>query len=194
MKPCPKECEKKCTLCKTRIADLHPRHRCRTCHNAYMRTYKKENRDKILAIHRKSRNALYKKSATQRWKDRVNNAIRLAIKNGKLKRLPCEVCGSNAQAHHDSYLPEDRLNVRWLCQVHHAEWHRANKPKLPSPKKIAALASQYLSQKKRSKQVTKRVEIVKKLLAKGYSRKRIAGFLGVSRWSVDTYYSKGRTA
>jgi DNA-binding NarL/FixJ family response regulator len=159
-----------------------------------MRNYKKENRDKILAIHRKSRNALYKKNATQRWKDRVNNTVRLAIKNGKLKRLPCEVCGSYAQAHHDSYLPEDRLNVRWLCQVHHAEWHRTNKPKLPSLKKIAALTSQYLSQKKRGKRVTKRVEIVKKLLAKGYSRKRISKLLCVSLWSVDVYHSKSRTA
>ena len=51
----------------------------------------------------------------------VNNAIR----SGKLFREPCEVCGINRTVgHHDDYLKP--LNVRWLCQAHHKQWHAKN--------------------------------------------------------------------
>lgn len=54
--------------------------------------------------------------------DIVNNAIR----DKKLFKEPCEVCGSteSIHAHHDDYLKP--LNVRWLCQVHHRQWHDEN--------------------------------------------------------------------
>jgi len=52
----------------------------------------------------------------------VNNFIR----NGKLVKKPCEICGSpeNIHAHHDDYL--EPLNVRWLCSAHHSQWHAKN--------------------------------------------------------------------
>ena len=47
----------------------------------------------------------------------VNNAVR----DGRLKKQPCETCGNDAQAHHDDYSkPPD---VRWLCRKHHLEVH-----------------------------------------------------------------------
>lgn len=48
-----------------------------------------------------------------------------AIRDGKLSKGACEVCGSiESHGHHDDYaLP---LVVRWLCPLHHAEWHREN--------------------------------------------------------------------
>ena len=53
-----------------------------------------------------------------------------AIRDGRLVRQPCEVCGDKqAQAHHDDY--SKPLDVRWLCTTHHAEWHRNNTPKGP---------------------------------------------------------------
>lgn len=52
-----------------------------------------------------------------------------ALRDGKLTRQPCEVCGSAAQAHHDDY--SKPLDVRWLCTTHHAEWHKHNTPKCP---------------------------------------------------------------
>jgi hypothetical protein len=49
--------------------------------------------------------------------------LRYAVKIGKIKRKPCEVCGDpNSQAHHDDY--DKPLEVRWLCQSHHNEAHR----------------------------------------------------------------------
>ena len=45
-----------------------------------------------------------------------------AVRNGKLPKQPCEVCGNpKAQKHHDDY--SKPLEVRWLCVVHHNEHH-----------------------------------------------------------------------
>ena len=45
-----------------------------------------------------------------------------AVRDGKLKREPCSVCGSvKSEAHHEDYkIP---LNVIWLCDKHHHEEH-----------------------------------------------------------------------
>lgn len=59
-----------------------------------------------------------------------------AIRDGRIKRKPCEVCGeARAQAHHDDY--GKPLDVRWLCTTHHAEWHRHNRAKCPPQEKAA---------------------------------------------------------
>ena len=45
-----------------------------------------------------------------------------AIRDGKLKKRPCEICGAiDTQAHHDDY--SKPLDVRWLCRKHHLELH-----------------------------------------------------------------------
>lgn len=71
----------------------------------HLRYYEKHH-DKVLAQQR-----------VNRW-----------ISNGYIKKQPCEVCGSEpAHAHHDDYTRP--LVVRWLCPVHHSEWHHNNTPK-----------------------------------------------------------------
>ena len=53
-----------------------------------------------------------------------------AIRDGKLIRTSnCSVCGSTEkiEGHHDDYTKP--LDVRWLCEKCHKEWHRHNKPK-----------------------------------------------------------------
>jgi hypothetical protein len=48
-----------------------------------------------------------------------------ALKGGRLTKMPCEVCGElNSHGHHDDY--SKQLDVRWLCDFHHNEWHREN--------------------------------------------------------------------
>lgn len=48
--------------------------------------------------------------------------LRNAVRNGWLKKKPCETCGDpKAEAHHDDY--SKPLNVRWLCLKHHREHH-----------------------------------------------------------------------
>lgn len=63
-------------------------------------------------------------------KRRAHNVVNAAIRDGKLSRQPCEVCGEvRSQAHHDDY--SKPLDVRWLCTTHHAEWHKHNTPLCP---------------------------------------------------------------
>lgn len=45
-----------------------------------------------------------------------------ALRDGKLRKAPCEVCGHlTVEAHHDDY--SKPLEVRWLCKIHHDEHH-----------------------------------------------------------------------
>lgn len=62
----------------------------------------------------------------------AHRAVRQSLLTGRLSRGPCEVCGREAQAHHDSYFPERWLDVRWLCSRHHREWHDHNEPEWPT--------------------------------------------------------------
>lgn len=65
----------------------------------------------------------YRKRNTNKYRATlmVNNAIR----DKKLFREPCQICGAEkAHAHHDDYLKP--LNVRWLCAIHHKKWHLDN--------------------------------------------------------------------
>lgn len=49
-------------------------------------------------------------------------AVGNAVRDGKLIRQPCEVCGQiQVHAHHDDYTKP--LSVRWLCVDHHLEHH-----------------------------------------------------------------------
>lgn len=55
-------------------------------------------------------------------KARAHNAVSNAIRCGKLKRKPCEVCGSErSHGHHHDY--SKPLDVRWLCAAHHQAEH-----------------------------------------------------------------------
>jgi len=54
----------------------------------------------------------------------AKNAVKYAIKTGKLVKEPCFICGlENSVAHHSSYASDMRLAVTWLCTPHHNEIH-----------------------------------------------------------------------
>ena len=58
-------------------------------------------------------------------KHEAHKAASTAIRNKSLAKESCEVCGDvNVYAHHDDYAKY--LNVRWLCDFHHREWHKEN--------------------------------------------------------------------
>lgn len=73
---------------------------------------KKKSVERIRTM-RKSRPKMYKAHT------KVNNAIR----DGKLKKKPCKVCGeTKVQAHHPDY--RKPLLIVWLCKKHHVEIHK----------------------------------------------------------------------
>jgi hypothetical protein len=52
----------------------------------------------------------------------ARNAIAHGLRAGTIERRPCEVCCSEAEAHHPDYTRP--LDVVWLCKTHHARAHR----------------------------------------------------------------------
>ena len=51
----------------------------------------------------------------------ANVTLGNAVRDGRIKKQPCWVCGLKAVAHHPDY---DRpLDVVWLCQPHHKQTH-----------------------------------------------------------------------
>lgn len=54
-------------------------------------------------------------------KYRARNAVSNALRDGRLFRQPCKVCGTTVrvQAHHHDY--SKPLDVEWLCFQHHRE-------------------------------------------------------------------------
>lgn len=83
---------------------------------------------------RKAMASSYAKNRRQRnpEKERVRWATSNAIRDGRLLRQPCSVCGEpKAEAHHNSYT--DAFDVTWLCRRHHLERHHKE---VVSPEKI----------------------------------------------------------
>ena len=67
---------------------------------------------------------LKKKEWWQKNRERlkIKDAVRYAVKTGKLVKLPCIECGElKVEAHHPNY--ENALDVVWLCRKHHNEIH-----------------------------------------------------------------------
>lgn len=108
---------------------------CAKCERAdYMREWwralSQEQRDEILARRRKptseeNRVRYEQRKAAPTWdvRYRARYAVSNAIRDGRLERQPCEVCGEKrSQAHHDNYTKP--LEVRWLCRIHHGHEHR----------------------------------------------------------------------
>ena len=78
---------------------------------------------------------------------RAQHMVEKAIKKGVLIPQSCEICNTkgafkdgrtSVQAHHDDY--NKPLEVRWLCQQCHHEWHKTNKAKeIMEPAKAEAI-------------------------------------------------------
>lgn len=53
----------------------------------------------------------------------AHQAVNNAVRDGRLQKSACEVCGSSrVHGHHDDY--SKPLEVRWLCAEHHVAHHR----------------------------------------------------------------------
>lgn len=132
---------------------------CKTCHRANVKANREKNIDYYREFDRRRGNLPHRVAAREQYaktpegkaalargskawgrknpiKKSASTAVNNAIRDGKLTRHPCEVCGEQkAQAHHDDY--SNPLDVRWLCATHHAEWHKHNEPICPISQEAA---------------------------------------------------------
>lgn len=101
---------------------------CKDCKRKESIQHRNDNIEKVRAYDRKRGNRQcksylkeYRNNNKEKYKahNKVNNAIR----DGKLKKENCEVCGTSKKvhAHHDDY--SKPLDVRWLCPKHHRQHH-----------------------------------------------------------------------
>ena len=101
-------------------------------YNKWMREYRKKNTQKFRDYQREYNRLWRKKNGYHteyKWKknNRIKvNAERLIqnyIKNGKMKRQPCVICGKkNGLGHHPDY--SKPIEVIFLCPLHHKEIHK----------------------------------------------------------------------
>ena len=83
--------------------------------------YEESEKGKIVAEnYRKRKNATVEGKA----REAAKNAVKYALKKGKIVKMPCFICGDiRSEAHHPSYAEDMRLCVAWLCSKHHNEIH-----------------------------------------------------------------------
>ena len=123
---------------------------CKFCRKEKVRQYRRDNLQKckdydkkrfkddprVIARHKKYAATENGKQKGNKSKNKytVNNAIKKgasnlvnnAVRDGRLIKRPCEVCGSvkRIHGHHCDY--SKPLEVIWLCSLHHREWHDKN--------------------------------------------------------------------
>ena len=71
----------------------------------YLKKWRAENKEKFRIMHN------------------AHALVAIALKNGKLIKNSCKVCGvTRVHAHHTNY--SKPLEIQWLCNVHHKEAHK----------------------------------------------------------------------
>ncbi len=111
------------------MADGHL-NKCKTCVKSRVGKHREANLDTIRAYDRARGNRQgygyvkgYRESNPRKYK--AHNSVNNAIRDRRLIKGSCEVCGATeTHGHHDDY--SKPLDVRWLCAIHHNEWHTLN--------------------------------------------------------------------
>ena len=116
------------------MADGHL-NKCKGCTKSDSTRHRNENLEAVREYdrsrgNRQSPEYLSKYRAKYPKKHKAESMVNNAIRDGKLFKEPCVICGSTEKihGHHDDY--EKPLNVRWMCAAHHHQWHRDNGPGL----------------------------------------------------------------
>ena len=107
--------------------------RCKDCEKEYARTKRERNpegyKNKANRYYQKNKEKINKKRKEwfkkNRYKLNAHKKVHYALKVGKIKKQPCDICGcKKVEAHHDDY--DKPLEVRWLCHKHHKRFHFTN--------------------------------------------------------------------
>ena len=101
-------------------------------HKSLYKAQPEKTKARVKEYQNTPRGKAVKKAADQNQRKRnpekvaARLAVSRAIVAGKLRKHPCEVCGSaKVEAHHPDY--SKPLDVRWLCPPHHIELHNQEK-------------------------------------------------------------------
>ena len=103
------------------------KHKCKKCCIKYSKDWMKNNPGKArISRIRWLRKTAHKRVGIYQKKKAMyyaHSAVKWGIKTGRIKRMPCEICGAdkNVHAHHDDYAKP--LVFRWMCAKHHFEYH-----------------------------------------------------------------------
>ena len=126
----PKGICKQCKFCRASYRDAH-RAEAVTLGREYYFNNKDKVKSRVKRYNKTDRGIKVRAKAHKNWvrknpkKNKVRYLVFKAIGEEVIKRIPCEVCGnSKVQAHHCDY--DKPLDVIWLCDKHHKEWHKLN--------------------------------------------------------------------
>ena len=113
----------KCKECAKRDAIAN-----RISHLEYYRKYDRERGSRNITSPKPNKEASRKAKNRHAFlnplKTKARNSLSNAIRDGKIKKGPCECCGStsNIHGHHENY--RFPLIVNWLCEPCHKWWHK----------------------------------------------------------------------
>lgn len=106
--------------------------KCKECCREQATENRRNNQDRYNAYDTARKNLPHRKALRDATHERLkverpevhaaHIAVSNAVRDGRLKKQPCEVCGEPAHAHHEDY--SKPLDVMWLCHKHHMEQHR----------------------------------------------------------------------
>ena len=110
--------------------------KCKDCAKKDVTKHREENLEKIREYDRNRPNKAqrirkmveytrdYRTEFPNKYK--AHRLVQKSLKDGYLTKESCNVCGTLERivAHHNDYLKP--LDVTWLCEVHHKQWHLDN--------------------------------------------------------------------
>lgn len=156
---------KKCKMClKHKLSTSFYRHSasldglmyiCKECHKECMRINRLTNsavQVREVARAKKPHRRVNAQKMTDRWRRdkpdayKAKNALNNALRDGKIVKRPCQICGSTKHLHarHRDY--SNPLDVVWLCARCNHRIHAAFPELKPENRKRKASGESYVSQ------------------------------------------------
>lgn len=98
--------------------------RWRKANASHAREYAKEYNRNRYKSHPESEHARRKRWAeANKDKVKAHRLVHYYLKKGTIHKFPCAACGATKViAHHYDY--NRPLEVLWLCELHHKQWHK----------------------------------------------------------------------
>ena len=117
-----------------KMADGHL-NKCKECTKTDVKTHRRENdsvREYDKKRYQRPERREYTALVSREWRIKnpegykAHTALGNAVRDKKIIRMPCEVCGNKkSHAHHDDY--SKPFEVKWLCALHHHRLHAERK-------------------------------------------------------------------